>query len=39
MSDIACKAHSNLYYLFAADKKEHPMPPHRVELLRKMLFA
>ena len=28
----------NLYYIFATDKQEHPMPPEMVEKIRKNIF-
>ena len=28
----------NLYYIFEADKKEHPMPDDAVERIRKNIF-
>lgn len=31
--------HNKLYYLFAADKKEHPMPEHKVDAIRKAIFS
>ena len=30
--------HYNLYYIFAADKQEHPMPPEMVEKIQKNIF-
>ena len=32
------REHYNLYYIFAADKQEHPMPPEMVEKIRKNIF-
>jgi len=32
------REHYNLYYIFAADKQERPMPPERVEEIRKNIF-
>ena len=32
------REHYNLYYIFAADKQEHPMPPEKVEEIRKNIF-
>lgn len=32
------REHNNLYYIFAADKQEHPMPPDMVEKIRKNIF-
>lgn len=33
------KEHYNLYYIFAADKKEHPMPQHKAEAIRTAIFS
>ena len=32
------REHNNLYYIFAADKQEHQMPPEMVEKIRKNIF-
>lgn len=32
------REHHNLYYIFAADKQEHPMPPEMVEKIQKNIF-
>lgn len=32
------REHYNLYYIFAADKQERPMPPEKVEEIRKNIF-
>ena len=32
------REHYNLYYIFAADKQEHPMPSEMVEKIRKNIF-
>ena len=32
------REHYNLYYIFAADKQEHPMPAEMVEKIRKNIF-
>ena len=32
------REHYNLYYIFEADKQEHPMPPEMVEKIRKNIF-
>lgn len=32
------REHNNLYYIFATDKQEHPMPPEMVEKMRKNIF-
>lgn len=39
MTDTANKEHYNLYYIFAADKREHPMPQHKAEAIRKAIFS
>ena len=39
MTDTAHKGHNNLYYIFAADKKERPMPQHKVEEVRTAIFS
>ena len=31
------KEHGNLFYILKKDHEEHPMPPHFLEQLRKML--
>ena len=32
------REHYNLYYIFETDKQEHPMPPEKVEEIRKNIF-
>lgn len=32
------REHNNLYYIFEADKKAHPMPPEKVEEIRKNIL-
>ena len=32
------RKHCNLYYIFATDKQEHPMPPEKVKEIRKNIF-
>jgi len=32
------REHYNLYYIFDADKREHPMLPEKVEEIRKNIF-
>ena len=32
------REHYNLYYIFAADKQEHPMPPEMVKEIIKNIF-
>lgn len=32
------REHYNLYYIFAADKQAHPMPPEKVEKIRRNIF-
>ena len=39
MANTAHKEHYNLYYIFAADKKEHPMPEHKVDAIRGAIFS
>lgn len=39
MTDAVHKEHYNLYYIFAADKKEHPMPEHKVDAIRAAIFS
>ena len=39
MTDAVHKEHCNLYYLFATDKKEHPMPQHKLDAIRTALFS
>lgn len=39
MTDTAHKEHYNLYYIFAADKKEHPMSQHKAEAIRTAIFS
>ena len=39
MPDTANKAHYNLYYIFAADKKKHPMPRNKLEAIRAAIFS
>ncbi len=39
MDDIAHKVRYNLYYIFARDKQEHPMPGHIAEAIRAYLMS
>ena len=32
------REHYNLYYIFETDKQEHPIPPEKVEEIRKNIF-
>ena len=32
------REHYNLYYIFKADKREHPMPPRKVYEIKKKMF-
>ena len=32
------REHYNLYYIFKADKREHPMPPRKVYEIKKKIF-
>lgn len=32
------REHNNLYYIFAADKQKHPMPPEMAEEIRKNIL-
>ena len=32
------REHYNLYYIFAADKQKHPMPPEMVKEIIKNIF-
>ena len=39
MNDPSNQKHNNLYYIFAVDKKAHPMPHHKMEAIQKAVFA